>query len=40
MNSDFLCIYVYYSFPMYYFNIKEVYLIDIGKIEKVGKREK
>jgi hypothetical protein len=24
MNSDSQCINVYYSFPMYYFNIKEV----------------
>jgi hypothetical protein len=23
MNSDSQCIHVYYSFPMYYFNIKE-----------------
>jgi hypothetical protein len=40
MNSNSLYIHVYYSFPIYYFNIKEVYLIDIGNIEKVGKREK
>jgi hypothetical protein len=25
---------------MYYFNIKKVYLINIGKREKVGKKEK
>jgi hypothetical protein len=40
MNSNSLCIHVYYSFHMYYFNIKEILLIDIGKREKVGKREK
>jgi hypothetical protein len=40
MNSNSLCIHVYYSFPMYYFNIKNVNLIDIEKREKVGKREK
>jgi hypothetical protein len=28
------------SLYIYYFNIKEVYLIDIGNREKVGKREK
>jgi hypothetical protein len=40
MNSYFLFIHVYYSFPMYYFNIKNIYLIDIEKGEKVRKREK
>jgi hypothetical protein len=40
MNNNSLCLHVYYSFPIYYFNIKNIYLIDIGKREKVGKREK
>jgi hypothetical protein len=40
MNSNSLYIHVYYSFPIYYFNIKKVYLIDIRKREKVGKRDK
>jgi hypothetical protein len=38
MNSNSLYIYVYYSFPTYYFNIKNIYLIYIGKREKVAKR--
>jgi hypothetical protein len=41
INSNSLYTHVYYSFPMYYFNIKKrVYLIDIGKREEIGKREK
>jgi hypothetical protein len=40
MNSNSLYIHVYYLFPMYYFNIKNIYLIDTEKREKVGKRVK
>jgi hypothetical protein len=43
MNNNFLYIHVYYSFHIYYliyFNIKNIYFIDIRKIEEVGKREK
>jgi hypothetical protein len=40
MNTNSLYIHVYYSFPMYYFNVKNIYLIDIGKREKVENREK
>jgi hypothetical protein len=35
MNNNSLYIHVYYSFLMYYFNIKKVHLIDMGKREKV-----
>jgi hypothetical protein len=40
MYSDSLNIHGHRIFPMYYFNIKNIYLIDIRKREKVGKREK
>jgi hypothetical protein len=40
MYSNSLNIHVHCTFPMYYFNIKKVYLIDIGKRKKVGKRKK
>lgn len=40
MNSNSLCIHVYYSFIIYYFNIKNIYLIDIGKREKESNKNK